>query len=293
MTIDRHPTIELPGLRLPAAFAAALAMLMLGAAPASAEPEFRSVFSNGLSLGAGKTERLSVYEVFRDAGPNARFTEVSLSPKKYEGLYETSLTDSGGTKDLLVVTAMTVEQLDALEEPPPDPFYVEVKMEMTNDKGENAEGTIEFKTSYDRPPPEPTVGEDAPGQDEAIDLAPGATFTTTVFELFNDAGTDPRIAKVTLSPEDYYQSFMPNEVTLLVLAKDDEELAALDEPPSNPFTVTVTVKMKNAEGQTAEADLDFETSWNKPGEERPQPPGQQGTPVQTPLQPQNETKDDK
>ena len=170
MIIDGHRVIELPssprgaregspgrtGRRRLAAFAAALAALLWGAAPAAAQPEFVEL-ENPLTLIPDVLYSIHPAfhtEYFKNAGTNPRFTEATFSPEEY---FDAGLVNAGR----LFFRIETSEDLRALAEPPTtNPLEATMKVTLENDEGETATGTIPVEAEWDAgkadddPPPD-------------------------------------------------------------------------------------------------------------------------------------------
>lgn len=80
---------------------------------------------------------------FTDVGTNLRFVSAKFQSKYYYDADRSGL--DGGT---LEVTAKTVEDLQALAYPPPNPFWITVRLKVTNDEGFSNEGTVTYKTEW-------------------------------------------------------------------------------------------------------------------------------------------------
>ncbi len=248
------------GLLRPAVFAA---VLLLGAAPAAAQPNFVQPGLETLAVDqlvsfapVGEHGQTSYFD---QAGTNPRFTNVSFFPTEY---YDSRA--SGVRDGRIYLRTKPSADLRALPSPPPNPFSVDVRVTMTNDEGETASGTITFRTFYDNRASSPLAGPAQPvfAQAEPIDAPPGASVPVRAEEVFDDAGTNPRFTDVTFSTHKY---FHPNTAArilsgrLFVRMKTAVQLGAMTPPPPNPYSVIAEVTMANDEGQTAIGAFNFET----------------------------------
>lgn len=85
---------------------------------------------------------------FDNQGTNPRFSSATFSTLDY---YDETYSGIGAHHDgYLFAQAKTSAELNALDTPPPDPFYVYATVTMTNDEGQTATGTITFETDYER-----------------------------------------------------------------------------------------------------------------------------------------------
>ncbi|MDE0408214.1 MAG: hypothetical protein OXN81_10170 [Alphaproteobacteria bacterium] len=189
---------------------------------------------------------------FDNAGTNPRITDAVFSTTEYH-------TDRYTARGVLFLRTKTAAQLNAMTPPPPSPFTVDVTVTMTNDEGQTASGTITFRTDWTPPPPPPPPAFRDPG---TVAAAPGAALTYRAEDLFDNAGTNPRIANAEFATTEYYSTHSVQNGVLHVQSKTAAELAALETPPSNPFTVDVTVTMTNDEEQEASGTVTFETTYD-------------------------------
>ena len=90
---------------------------------------------------------VSVDSWFDNAGTNPIFTSATFSTEEY--FSETKI-GPGEAANRLWVTVKTSAELNALETPPPSPFFFTADVNMTNDEGATATGTISYKTEYHR-----------------------------------------------------------------------------------------------------------------------------------------------
>ena len=79
-----------------------------------------------------------------DLGTNPRFVSAQFQSKYYYDAGRSGL--SGG---ILEATAKTVEDLQAIgEHTPPKPFYITVRLKVTNDGVFSTEGAVTYETSW-------------------------------------------------------------------------------------------------------------------------------------------------
>ena len=217
------------------------------------------------TLSAPDFVSISAYDVFDNAGTNAKFTNVEFSTLDYYNEKYSVITPSGG----LWVQVKTTAQLNALAPPPPSPFTVTATVTMSNAEGQTATGTLTFVTTYNRsatttPVPPPRR---APifAWKERIATRPGVPFYASADGTFLYAGTEPRFTNVVFSTTEYSNTHEIREGGLRFEIKSAAQLNALQSSPSSPFTVTATVTMTNDEGQTASGTLTFRTSYDQDG----------------------------
>ena len=247
-----------------ALLAAVLAALALGGAPAVAQPSLSRL--GAVNAPAGTLIRLRV-DVFDNAGTNPRFTDAMFSTMEYYDSAYTGIDPHSSSH--LRVQAKTVAQLNALASPPDSPFTVTADVTMTNDEGETATGTISFETVYLRATPESTPP--APSQTTAISVPAAAVISISAAEVFDNAGTDPRLTEAVFSTTEYLVNQSISLDRLWVHAKSAEALNAMPSPPDSPFTFTAEVTMTNDEGYTATAALTFETTYDRNPADAPNP----------------------
>ena len=101
------------------------------------------------TVGAGGFASVGAYDVFDNAGTNARFTGVEFSTMEYYDGEFSGIAPHGK----LWVQVKSAAELNALASPPPSPFTVTAAVTMTNDEGQTATGTLTFKTMYNRKSP--------------------------------------------------------------------------------------------------------------------------------------------
>ena len=163
--------------------------------------------------------------------------------------------DSGIVDGEIEVRAKTADDLNALAEPPPNPFSVTATATMTNDEGETASGTFSFETSYAK------TESTTPAPGEPTFISQGGTvhlpvLIDTLYALraqdnFNNAGTNARFTDVSFSTTEWYSDSGIANGRIFLKTKTAADLNALSSPPPSPFTVTATATMTNDEGQTA------------------------------------------
>ena len=216
---------------------------------------------------------------FDNAGTNPRITAADFSTTEYYSVHRIS-------DGRLWVQPMTAAELNALPSPPPSPITVAVTVTMTNDEGQTASGTIAFETPYERATPEQPDDAPAPtfSETEALrDVDPGFWKQIRADDVFDNAGTIPRITAAVFSNTVYYNVRQVYEGKLWVRARSAAELSALASPPPSPFTVTADVTMTNDEGRTASGTITFRTTYERVTSEQP---GE----AQTPTFPVTETR---
>ena len=111
---------------------------------------------------------------------------------------------------------------------------------------------------------EPTVLEDA-----TWNAPPGVLIQVFADDVFDDAGTNPRITGAAFYTTEYYSVHQIDGGKLEVQPKTDAELSALSPPPPSPFLVDATVTMANDEGQTAEGTITIRTTYDRTALEQP------------------------
>ena len=98
---------------------------------------------------------------------------------------------------------------------------------------------------------------------------PGFLVSIKARSHFDNVGTNPRITSASYSTMAYYVEARIANGLAFFRVRSAAQLSAMDEPPSNPFTVVASVTVTNDEGQSASADINLNTRWPKP----PPPPG--------------------
>ena len=111
-------------------------------------------------------------------------------------------------------------------------------------------------------------------QVKPTEVAPGATAGGRAFEMFENAGTNPRYTDAAFSPTKEWHdpvSGIQGHGGLWVKPKTTDELNALPSPPPSPFTVDVTVTMVNDEGETASGTWRYRTTYARASTPAPAP----------------------
>ena len=260
MTTNRHRAVELfSSLLFPraerrrcTALAAVLAVLALSAAPAAAQPTANAINSQPAAPGYQIYIRPAVH--FDNSGTNPRITSASYSTMAY--YVEANTLISGG---LAFIKIKTAAQLNAMDEPPPNPFTVVASVTMTNDEGQSASKDINLVTHWPKLPPPPGP---VPSRSTA-NAPPGLTVSAFVEYFFDNAGTGAELTGASFSTLAYYVEANTGitDGFLELRVKTSEELQAMSPPPSNPFTVAVTLTMTNDQGQTATGTVDYITHY--------------------------------
>ena len=81
---------------------------------------------------------------FTDVGTNLRFVSAHFQSKAY---YDAD--KSGLVGGILEVTAKSAEDLEAMGDyTPPNPFWITVRLKVTNDEGFSTVGTVTYETSW-------------------------------------------------------------------------------------------------------------------------------------------------
>ena len=248
------------------ALAAVLAVMVLGGAPAVAQPTLTLTEVDALP---GTLVRIAASDAFDDAGTKARFTEAVFSTTEY-------YYDNSGIMDeapeFLFVMAKTAEHLNDMDSPPDSPFTVTATVTMTNDEKQTASGTITFTTTYAKAsgPSQPSLTR------TDVDAPPGTLVRIAASDAFDDAGTNARFTEVVFSTMEYYydSSGIMEQAPefLFVMAKTAEDLKDMDSPPDSPFVVTARVTMTNDEEQTATGTIALETTYAKATPSQPDTP---------------------
>ena len=260
--------------------ATALALTMLGIAPASAEL-FCSpgrTFPGGQHQNAppGVLVSSPIYGFFRsdgedprDLGTNPSLTGVTWSTTEYIDTSETYGIVHGNI-DRLFVRMKSAYDLNRMAYPPPNPFYTTATLSMENDEGETVTGCdFVLGTSYARNPVAfvPTVADTEPGAPTlktSTALAPaGVTVSAFADHFFENAGSGAEFTDAHFQTMQYYDAARTGLVDgfLEVTAKSAAQLRALPYPPPNPFRVTVTLTMTNSAGQTGQGTVTYTTHW--------------------------------
>ena len=261
-------------------FATALALTMLGIAPASAE----LFCSPGNTLRGGQHQHAPpgvlvsspIYGFFRsdaedprDLGTNPNLTSVSWSTTEYIDTSERHGIVHGNI-DRLFVQVKSAYDLNRMAYPPPNPFFITATVSMENDEGETVTGCdFVFGTRYARNPVAfvPTVSDPEPGGPTLkvrAALAPeGATVSGFAGYFFANAGSGAELTDAQFQTLAYYDTARTGLVgdVLEITAKTAEQLRALPYPPPNPFHVKVTLTMTNSAGETGQGTVTYTTHW--------------------------------
>ena len=249
-------------------------------APEGEEEESSSLPPNTYErdVAAGGSVYVSILDKFSFGGTNRRIQSYEFSTLEHyvtsgeQGSVYTYVNRGTSTRFPKVhVTVKTAAELNALASPPPSPFTVEFTFTLTNDEGDTLDGTIRFKTTYDRVEPEEeetaSEPEEAAGPiptDDAVWTAtPGELTSATAHWSFDNAGTNPVFTAAEFSTTEYYKQHYISNGLVWVEVKTAAELNAMESPPPSPFTVTVAVSMTNDEGQTASGTLTFKTTYDR------------------------------
>ena len=256
MRTYQHRAVDLPasspsrraGKCLSAALVAVVAALMLSTTAAVAQVE------KNVPVGVIVTIEPNWKHNYPGVTPtNPRFTSVTFSTMDY---YDDSVTGLLGK--YIAVKTKTAAELNAMDEPPSNPFTVTADATWTDDAGTTQPWTISLKTTWPKaPPPPPTLSvttQDAP---------PGSAASGYASYFFSNAGAGARLTDVSFSTMEYYNADRTglSGPYLDVTAKTSEELSAMDSPPPNPFTVGVTLTMTNDAGETATGTVDYVTRY--------------------------------
>ena len=238
----------------------------------TASPPPDPTFTQTGTIDAAPGERVivSVADTFDNAGTNPRFRGIGTASSDYVdsfGFYPDKMVEES---EAVYVTAKTAGQLNAMTPPPDSPFTVQFDVEMVNDEGQSASGTLTFRTTYARVKVVDGVAV-APTLKSTgnINAAPGVQVVLSVTDVFADAGTNPKFTSIT-GGSDYFDSFgyhpdkdVDESGAVFATAKTAAELNAMDSPPASPFTTDITVTMSNDEGQTASGTVTFETTYDR------------------------------
>ena len=262
MDTNRHRAAELtaspPSRRAgrcrSAALAAALAVLMLGTTAAVAGPTIKTL---NINARVGTLLNISAEDQLDRHGTNPRVTSADFSTLDYYDQSVTGVTSNGWLR----VRVKTADQLNAMDSPPSNPFTVTVDVKLANDEGETASEKLYLKTTWPKiigPTPSLVYTEEY--------VSAGFSGTLVVDNSFSNAGTNPRWTDVSFSTLDYYveddtgiSDSSPDYLD--IKAKTSAELGAMSPPPSNPFTVEVTVTMENDGLHVVTDTIDVITYW--------------------------------
>ncbi len=260
--------------------ATALALTMLGIAPASAE----LFCSPGNTLPGGQHQNAPpgvlvsspIHGFFksdgedpRDLGTNPNLTGVTWSTTEYIDTNETYGIVHGNI-DRLFVKMKSAYDLNRMAYPPPNLFYVTATLSMENDEGETVTGCdFVFGTSYARNPVAfvPTVSDTEPGaptlKTSTANAPAGLTVSAFASYFFENPGSGARLTDAQFQTLQYYDATRTgiSDGILDITVKSAADLAALPYPPPNPFRVTVTLTMTNNAGQTGQGTVTYTTHW--------------------------------
>ena len=245
----------------------------LTSAPTS--PPRQPTFSQTSSISAPPGQRVTVAvgDVFDNAGTNPRFTRLGVLDGDY--IEAIGFSDPAATEDAsFTLTVSAAEDLNAKDPRPPSPFTSSVKVTMTNDAEQSAEGTLTFETTYTRtstPTAAPTPAAPTFSQTARINAPPGQAVTVAVGSVFANAGTNPRFTTLTVSNGDDISPIAwsgpagseKNSFTLTAETAATLNARPVSERPPSPFTTDVTAAMTNDAGQTASGTITFETTYTR------------------------------
>ena len=233
--------------------------------PPASTPTLR--LTGNIDAAPGEQVTLSVNEVFADAGTRPMFTSIGGNADHFAsfGFHPDKQEEES---EAIQVTAKTAGQLNAMTPPPASPFTPQINVEMTNDEGRTASGTLTFRTTYTRARVEngqavtPTLKSSG-----NINAPPGEQVVLSVADVFADAGTNPKFTSITggsnyVARYGFHPDVAADEAgSFSVTAKTAGALNAMTPPPDTPFTFQFDVEMTNDEGQTASGTVTFETTY--------------------------------
>ena len=260
--------------------ATALALTMLGIAPASAglvcSPG--STFPDGENINApaGQLVSVAINTIFesdtensKDLGTNPNLTDVQWSTTEYIDTSETYGIVHGNL-DHIYVQIKSADELNRLAYPPPNPFQITATVSMENDEGETFTGCdFVFGTRYARNPIAfvPTISDpegDGPTLQRTTALAPAGTSVSAFASyFFKNAGSGAELTEAEFQTLQYYDadSTGVSDGILDITVKSSADLAALPYPPPKPFEVKITLTMTNNAGETATGTVTYMTNW--------------------------------
>ena len=101
---------------------------------------------------------------------------------------------------------------------------------------------------------------------QPLDPGAGEVVQAKAQFTFDNAGTNPRFTAATFSTMDYYVEANTGITGTLsdfidIKPKTSAELGAMSPPPSNPFSVDVTVTMRNDEFHVVTDTIEVITYW--------------------------------
>ncbi len=249
--------------RMPWAAALVLPVAVGLAAPAAAVPEF-AYSSLTINTSSGASYRVPVRGAFLNSGANPRYTKATVSNEDY--IEDHSFIEVETEADTFAVEIKTAAALSALDPPPSSPFTFTADVEMTNDEGKTASGTLTFSVTYTQvsasPPPPP-----AWTATETVAASAGQQIIFNAGDLFDNAGTNPRFTgfggDATYIAD---HGFHPNKDVdesdrAFVTFKTAADLNAMSPPPPSPFEAEINVAMTNDEEQTASGTLTFSVTY--------------------------------
>ena len=260
--------------------ATALALTMLGIAPASADllcsPDETHSEGDNQFAPPGALVSVSTLSIFKsdgedpsDLGTNPNLTSVTWSTTEH---IDTSQRSGivHGVMDRIYLQIKSTDELNRLAYPPPNPFFTTATVSMENDEGETATGCdYIFKTRYARNPVAfvPTVSDTEPGgptlKTTTANAPAGLTVSAFASYFFENAGSGARLTDAQFQTLQYYDAARTgiSDGILDITVKSAADLAALPYPPPNPFRVTVTLTMTNNAGQTGQGTVTYTTHW--------------------------------
>ena len=221
-------------------------------------------------VGINGIGRYTARDLFDNPGPDAGLTSVRFSTMAYYDSF--TWLDPNSNRGTLVIMTKSAAQLNAMRPPPSSPFTVTITLTMTNGRGQTATGSFPFQTTYNRiEPPPPPPPPPPPTAKTGTITVPGSAaggIALSASDLFDNAGTNAILVTegLSFSTRDYYQfpdSGVGSDGRLRLLPKSDLQLNSLSSRPPSPFTVTVTVKMTNDEGQTATGKFSMQTTYER------------------------------
>ena len=258
MKTHPHRAADLPasspthraGPRSAAALAAMLAALILSTTTAVADTVYKTTT---VLIGVLITIDPGDFYTLSGWAEDPRFTSVTFSTMDY---YDDSITGLHGK--YIAVKTKTAAELNAMANPPSNPFTVTADATWTDNTGTTKSARISLKTTWPKKaPPGPTLSV------TTQHAAPGSMASGWASYFFSNAGAGARLTDVSFSTMEYYDADRTglSGTFLDVVAKSSEELNAMDSPPPNPFTVQVTLTMTNNAGQTGTGTVDYITNY--------------------------------
>ena len=223
--------------------------------PEAAGPTFS--MTEAVTARPGFQININAADAFDDAGTNPRLTDAVFSTTTYYAWHSLSRG--------LYVTVKSEAALNALAEPPPSPFTVDITLTMTNDEGQTASGTVTLQTTYDRMTAEERSRIPTPTftQTEMMNAPPGESVFVYADDVFDDIGTNAKLTGAVFSTRKYHSRGHTGLGMLWLTTRSAEKLNAMETPPPSPFTVDVTVTMTNDEGKQASGTVTFRTEYDR------------------------------